>query len=150
RGKRGLHALERQFIVVGANNRSTGSGEVRAGAARACGIDHLYLPDGQREDGAADVEILVDEPRQPAGVAVEKHPTRGRGEVGDTPHAIHYVRVAAAEALLRVVMKHLGGLAEPVMVGQIEWRQQRGIERFVLVVPQLVELTLVLRAEVHV
>ena len=40
----GRKRVEHRFVVVGADDRAARSGEVRAGAARARGVDHLHLP----------------------------------------------------------------------------------------------------------
>src|ERR1700730_234447 len=66
----GPQGVEGRLTLVGADNRSARTGKVRARPARARGVDHLHLPRRQPEDPAADVEVLVDQPRQPVSIAI--------------------------------------------------------------------------------
>ena len=65
-------------------------------------------------------------------------------------HRIDDFFLAPIEPRADVVVKHLGRLAERVVIGQINRRQQRRIERFVVIALETAHVVLARRIEIHV
>src|SRR2546425_1221798 len=129
RSQTGTDVLEHRVAVVSAEDGAARSRELRAGAAAARSLDHVDLPLRQRVDAAPGIEVPVDEARETLGVLREERLAAVRRDSGETRHRLDHRRSASAAAIADVVVKHLGRLAERLVVRDVHGRQQRGIHR---------------------
>jgi len=125
-------------------------GELGRRAGTPGTLDHLFVLRGDRADRAAEIEVGVDELAQPGRVAGENRRPALDGQLGESGHRLDHLAVSPLVAGAEVVVDHLGRLAHVGAVGNVERRQERGVERLVHAALEAAARLHPLAVEVHV
>lgn len=134
----GDEAGERGIVFADADDGAPGAGEFGADADGSGGFDHADVAGVERAETAAEVEVFVEEGADAAGAVGEEHEFDLFGEIGPALDGGADLLIAAVVACAHVVVEDLGAFGEVCGVGDVEWREERGVEGFVEAVAETV------------
>ena len=129
---------ERGIVFADADDGAAGAGEFGADADGAGGFDHADVAGVERAETAAEIEVFVEEGADAAGAVGEEHEFDLFCEIGPALDGGADLLIAAVVARAHVVVEDLGAFGEVGGVGDVEWREKRGVEGFVEAVAETV------------
>lgn len=129
---------ERGVVFADADDGAAGAGEFGADADGASGFDHADVAGVERAETAAEIEVFVEEGADAAGAVGEEHEFDLFCEIGPALDGGADLLIAAVVACAHVVVEYLGAFGEVGGVGDVEWREERGVEGFVEAVAETV------------
>ena len=125
-------------VFADADDGSAGAGEFGADADGASGFDHANVAGVERAETAAEIEVFVEEGADAAGAVGEEHEFDLFCEIGPALDGGADLLIAAVVASAHVVVEDLGAFGEVCGVGDVEGREERGVEGFVEAVAETV------------